>query len=104
MAAILSETFRESDIVARIGGDEFAILAIESDDTSVGMRRMRLERNLIAFADSAGRPYDISLSIGVATYDPLLSESLDQVLSRADDLMYRQKQARRHNGKEHLHR
>ncbi len=104
VAAILSETFRESDIVARIGGDEFAVLAIESDDTSVGMLRMRLERNLIAFADSAGRPYDISLSIGVATYDPLLSESLDQVLSRADDLMYRQKQARRHNGKEHLHR
>ncbi len=104
VAAILRETFRESDIVARIGGDEFAVLAIESDDTSVGMLRMRLERNLIAFADSAGRPYDISLSIGVATYDPLLSESLDQVLSRADDLMYRQKQARRHNGKEHLHR
>ncbi len=104
VAAILSETFRESDIVARIGGDEFAVLAIESDDTSVGMLRMRLERNLIAFADNAGRPYDISLSIGVATYDPLLSESLDQVLSRADDLMYRQKQARRHNGKEHLHR
>jgi diguanylate cyclase (GGDEF)-like protein len=102
VAAILSETFRESDIIARIGGDEFAVLAIESDDTSVGMLRMRLERNLIAFADSAGRPYDISLSIGVATYDPLLSESLDQVLSRADDLMYRQKQARRRNGKEHL--
>jgi len=101
VAAILRETFRESDIIARIGGDEFAILAIESDDTSVGMLRMRLETNLIAFADRAGRPYDISLSIGEATYDPLLSESLDRVLSRADDLMYRQKQARRHNGKEH---
>ena len=101
VAAILTESFRESDIIARIGGDEFAVLAIESDDTSTGMLRMRLERNLIAFSDSAVRPYDISLSIGVATYDPLLSESLDRVLSRADDLMYRQKQARRHNGKEH---
>ena len=103
VAAILRETFRESDIIARIGGDEFAILANESDDTSVGMLRMRLEKNLIAFADRAGRPYDISLSIGVATYDPLLSESLDKVLSRADDLMYRQKQARRRSEKEHRH-
>ena len=103
VAAILKETFRESDIIARIGGDEFTVLAIESDDTSVGMLRMRLEKNLIAFADRSGRPYDISLSIGVATYDPLLSESLDKVLSRADDLMYRQKQARRRSEKEHLH-
>ncbi len=95
VAAILQQTFRESDVIARIGGDEFIVLAIESNDTSVGTLRMRLEQNLIAFEDRLRRPYTISLSVGVATYDPELSESLEQVLSRADDLMYQQKQSRR---------
>ncbi|MBN1855435.1 MAG: GGDEF domain-containing protein [Dehalococcoidia bacterium] len=95
VANILRQTFRESDIIARIGGDEFVVLAIETSDTSVGTLRMRLEQNLIAFEERVGRPYSISLSSGVATYDPNLSESLEQVLSRADDLMYQQKQAHR---------
>ena len=95
VADILRQTFRESDIIARIGGDEFVVLAIESNDASIGTLRMRLEQNLIAFEDRLGRPYSISLSIGVAIYDPDLSDTLEQVLSRADDQMYLQKQARR---------
>ncbi len=93
VAQILRETFRESDIVARFGGDEFVVLAIETDETSVAVLRDRLETRLTDFNKSAGRPYNLRLSIGVATYDPLHTETLDEVLSRADTRMYRHKQA-----------
>lgn len=93
VAQILKETFRESDIIARFGGDEFVVLAIETDETSVAILRDRLETRVSAFNESAGRPYDLRLSTGVATYDPLRTETIDEVLSRADTQMYRQKQA-----------
>ena len=95
VADILRQTFRDSDIVARTGGDEFVVLAIESDNRSVETLRARLAANLLAFEESAAKPYTLGLSIGVATYDPLLEETLDQTLSRADSLMYRNKQARK---------
>ena len=94
-AEVLRQTFRESDIIARTGGDEFLILAIESDNRSVETLRARLEGNLLAFQESAARPYMLGLSIGIATYDPLLDETLEQTLARADSLMYRNKQARK---------
>lgn len=94
-AEVLEQTFRESDIIARTGGDEFVVLAIESDNRSVETLRARLETNLLAFETAAARPYTLGLSIGVATYDPLLHETLEQTLARADSLMYRQKEARK---------
>ena len=94
-ADVLRQTFRDSDILARTGGDEFVVLAIESDNRSVETLRARLEANLLAFEESAARAYTLGLSIGIATYDPLLEETLEQTLSRADSLMYRHKQARK---------
>jgi len=94
-AEILRETFRESDIIARTGGDEFVVLAIESGNRSIETLRARLEANLLAFERSASRPYKLELSVGVATYDPVLEETLEQTLSRADSLMYRHKHARK---------
>ncbi|MFW6055760.1 MAG: diguanylate cyclase [Chloroflexota bacterium] len=94
VAQMLRETFRESDMIARFGGDEFVVLAIETDETSVAILRDRLERRVSDFNESAGRPYNLRLSIGVATYDPRCTETLDEVLSRADSQMYRHKQAR----------
>jgi diguanylate cyclase (GGDEF)-like protein len=94
-ADILRQTFRDSDIVARTGGDEFVVLALESNNRSIETLRARLDANLLAFDRSAGRPFRLELSIGIATYDPLLEETLEQTLKRADSLMYRHKQARR---------
>jgi diguanylate cyclase (GGDEF)-like protein len=95
VAQLLRETFRDSDIIARFGGDEFVVLAIETDSTSVGILRERLEGRVAGFNETGGRPYQLRLSIGVATYDPLLTETLDEVLSRADAQMYRHKHGRR---------
>ncbi len=91
MAEIMSSTFRASDLVARMGGDEFAILGLEEAEVDFSKIRMRLqERTGLSGKDSA-RPYRLSLSMGFVEYDPEKPEGIDDLLARADKLMYVEK-------------
>jgi diguanylate cyclase (GGDEF)-like protein/PAS domain S-box-containing protein len=90
-ADVLRETFRESDIMARIGGDEFVVLAIETDRATSETLTTRLQKKLKARNARGGRPYTLSLSVGVARYDPEHPCSVDDLLARADRAMYEQK-------------
>ncbi len=94
-AHILRNTFRKSDIIARIGGDEFAVLLTEpleiaAEDVIIAhvMERFSLHNK------KGGRKYVLLLSIGMAHYDPGRPCSVDQLLNKADALMYEDK--RRH--------
>ncbi len=94
-ANILRKTFRKSDIIARIGGDEFAVLLTEPAETHAEhiviahvMERVGLHNK------QGGRKYELLVSIGVAQYDPERPCSIDQFLNKADALMYEDK--RRH--------
>lgn len=92
-ASVLKETFREADIIARIGGDEFAVLAIEAGQDSADILRTRLQENLDARnAKGGGRPYTLAISVGMARYDPSHPYSIDELMARADASMYEQKQ------------
>jgi diguanylate cyclase (GGDEF)-like protein len=91
-AAVLRETFRASDIIARVGGDEFAVLALESPESLDGAIMERLLENVRSQNSQHTRPYDLSLSVGVTQYDPEYPCSLDELLSRGDRLMYGEKQ------------
>jgi diguanylate cyclase (GGDEF)-like protein len=91
-ASAFSETFRASDIIARIGGDEFAILAIDLEDTSnPEMLLSRLQSQIDRHNNQENRKYRLSISIGYALYDPESPCSLDDLIARADKLMYEQK-------------
>lgn len=90
-ANILKETFREPDIIARIGGDEFGVLAIGSRRDSAEMLISRLQKNLDSHNAKGKRRYKLSLSMGIARYDPECPCSIDELLDRADTLMYEQK-------------
>jgi diguanylate cyclase (GGDEF)-like protein/PAS domain S-box-containing protein len=91
VAHILKETFRESDIIARISGDEFVVLAAETDEVSAAVLTTRLRDNLEAHNARGDRPYKLSLSIGLVSYDPEHPCSADELLARADRAMYEQK-------------
>jgi diguanylate cyclase (GGDEF)-like protein/PAS domain S-box-containing protein len=93
-AAILKETFRKSDIMGRVGGDEFAVLAIDSTDETGDVLRNRLQSALDAFSKLKSRKYTLSLSTGVARSDPENPSSLDELMTRADKLMYEQKRTK----------
>jgi len=92
VADVLTGTFRESDIIGRIGGDEFVVLATETDESSVEILATRLQENLEARNAKGGLRYRLSLSVGIARYDPKYPCSMDQLLTRADRAMYEQKQ------------
>ena len=92
IADVLRETFRESDIIARFAGDEFVVLAIETDSASPEALTARLQQNLEVRNARGDHPYTLSLSVGVARYDPEHPCSIDDLLTQADRAMYGQKQ------------
>jgi len=89
-ANILKKTFRESDIVARIGGDEFVVL-LESKDENGEIVLTRLDENIKHYNAKKSRHYDLSISVGTTQFDPEHPISIDELLSKADALMYAQK-------------
>jgi len=92
LASILLATFRESDIVARVGGDEFTICFNEAADTLPNKALERLLGNIAAFNEQRSRPYALTISFGTSTYDPEAPRTVDELLAEADRMMYRQKQ------------
>jgi diguanylate cyclase (GGDEF)-like protein len=93
MADVLAEVFRDSDILARLGGDEFAILALENASQSQDVILRRLE-NRVKKANASEPRYELSLSVGVARYDPRLGISLGDLLAQADKAMYEKKRSK----------
>jgi len=93
-AEVLKMTFRESDIVARIGGDEFAILAQANSNNSQETVLQRLKSSIDLMNRNVLAPYQLSLSIGVASFDVLNPISLCELLSIADREMLHNKTSR----------
>lgn len=90
VAKVLRGVVRDSDVVARFGGDEFVILA--TSDRPDRMRR-RLTDALEVFNEVYCRPYLLSLSVGVAHVRGYTSTDLDQAVALADQDMYDAKRA-----------
>jgi diguanylate cyclase (GGDEF)-like protein/PAS domain S-box-containing protein len=90
-AIILKKSFRDSDIIARIGGDEFVILATETQEASIESLTTRLIENINTHNAKSNKSYNLSLSFGLTHFDPENATSVDELLSKADSLMYEQK-------------
>ena len=93
-ASIFREVFRASDIIARIGGDEFAVLGVGATVDAWGALESRLQHQIDAHNAIENRDYKISLSVGIAYSDPENHCSIDALMSRADTLMYEQKRSK----------
>lgn len=92
-AQILKQTFRDADIVARLGGDEFVLfIPTFSGDSSTFY--IRLQENIDRFNQQSERAY-ISISLGVQSGDLNNECSLEQLVAKADQLMYEHKRAKR---------
>ena len=93
-ANALEQTFRNSDIIARLGGDEFAVLALEASCENREVILRRLDANLKVSNAEESR-YELSLSIGMARFDPKHPVSLGNLIAMADEAMYEEKRTRR---------
>lgn len=95
VAGVLTDSARAMDISARMGGDEFCLML---PGTDAGTARSIAQRLRTAAADMfRRRGWPIGLSIGIATTVGA-TETVDELLRRADDMMYEEKQARRRRG------
>lgn len=94
-ANILKATYRESDIIARIGGDEFVVIPVGSAGDDISIITDRLQKNLDDHNAQADRNYTLSISLGIAYYDPEKPCPIDDLLRHADKMMYEQKKRKR---------
>jgi two-component system cell cycle response regulator len=95
LGEVLESTFRGSDVVARVGGDEFVVLVTDAEEADVSALQERLANNLRAHSARKSRPFDLHVCTGVARYEPGAGQSIDEIVDRADKLMYRQKRERK---------
>jgi two-component system, cell cycle response regulator len=92
---ILRTAFRRSDIVARVGGDEFAVLALETSGEDAEMLVQRLRASVDAFNDGGTEPFSLSISVGIARFEDGSRTRLDELLARADVAMHEEKRVKR---------
>ena len=86
--------FREADIVARLGGDEFAVLATEISRADGATLGQRFQNALTRANEAPGREWELSVSIGVALFDPERPQALEDLIHEADRHMYDAKHSR----------
>jgi len=98
MADLFRQSYRDSDIIARMGGDEFAILLVNPTEHGVKASQDRLQQNLDQFNARENGAYRLKASIGMATFEPTEQNSMDSLMRLADERMYAEKERRRKNG------
>ncbi|MCX6568815.1 MAG: sensor domain-containing diguanylate cyclase [Candidatus Aminicenantes bacterium] len=98
VATILKSTLRESDVIGRIGGDEFAVLAMRSKGVGERALLARIEEGVQAFRLKKYGHLRLSMSMGMVRVDPQKYQQLDDFLAHADFLMYQQKRSKERQG------
>jgi len=93
-AVALKETFRVSDVLGRVGGDEFAVLALDSSKNALTLFRKRLRARLAMLNGQDKRSFRLSLSTGGELYDPQQPCSIEEFYERADVRLYEEKRTR----------
>jgi diguanylate cyclase (GGDEF)-like protein len=93
-AFVLTTTFRASDLVARMGGDEFCVLFPSESYQTAMIALARLQGAVDEANERKKRPFQLSFSAGLAMFDPEDPCTLGQLIGLADSQMYASKRAK----------
>lgn len=92
-ARLLRDVFRECNVIARFGGDEFAVLATDVRGDPEALRE-RLRARLAGWRDASDAARELRISAGLASSEVGQSKALAQLLTEADVAMYADKAAK----------
>jgi diguanylate cyclase (GGDEF)-like protein len=95
VAALLQTTFREVDVVGRLGGDEF-VVAGKGGEEEIAIALARLDKAANTSNDMPSRLYRLDFSLGYVTSGRDNPETLEELLQRADAIMYEAKRNKKH--------
>ncbi len=93
-ARVLGHVFRESDVVGRVGGDEFAVFALLDEQDGKTAVATRLQAEIDRFNAQVVPTLRIAMSIGIEEINSAADTPLDVLLSHADRAMYEKKRRR----------
>lgn len=94
VAFILEKSFRESDIVARMGGDEFVVAMVDCELKRVQEIQGRFRENLAEHNKNSKEDYVLSLSVGTSFHKPDEPFDLSKLLVQSDRSMYVEKKSK----------
>jgi diguanylate cyclase (GGDEF)-like protein len=94
-AELLKETFRSSDILGRLGGDEFTVLAAVDPEDGVNNLIARLEQRFENYNALKASPYQLSISLGVAQFGSDGTQTMEDLMAQADLAMYENKRRKK---------
>ena len=92
-AKILKKSFRDSDLIARFGGDEFIVLAIDANNNHSLIKR--LKKNTLLYNNTSQKEYNLSLSFGITSHSYKANLFVDDLIKEADELMYKYKKKKK---------
>lgn len=95
VAESLRATFRRSDLISRMAGDEFAVLALEASGDDGALLLRRLKERIGEFNRTSREPYQLTVSIGMSRFDGDGRMRLDELLAQAEAAMNDDKRAKR---------
>ncbi len=95
VAHILKESMRNADIVARIGGDEFTVLALVSNTIDGETLVDRIKEYMYRFNEDCEKPYYIGISVGFAEFCCGSDINLERYMEQADEKLYQDKAKKR---------
>jgi diguanylate cyclase (GGDEF)-like protein len=92
---------KNDDLIARLGGDEFSIWFDKMDEVTVKEKiKILLKNNSFLSKFSLNKKQPFGLSIGLATFEETDTDTLEQLISRADAAMYREKKRKQADSKQ----
>jgi diguanylate cyclase (GGDEF)-like protein len=93
-AEILKQTFRETDVMGRVGGDEFAVVC-QGNRAAVSIAAQRLQAACALRNAESARRFPLSFSVGFVTAEEHARQSLKELLTEADMAMYEEKRRKK---------
>lgn len=93
-AQLLKLTFRESDVLGRLGGKEFAVLMTNISNSALENALERLHATVEKFNKDAKRGYGIDFSYGKVGFDASGHADVGDLMAQADALMFKQKSSK----------